>query len=543
MPTVLVDNIEVPLGDKERLNGIQVARRAGVEIPHYCWHAGLSVVASCRMCLVECGKKDDKTGKVAMQPRLVPACQTPATDGTVFVTNSDKVKQARAMVEEDLLLRHPVDCPICDKAGECSLQDYHFEHGQAQRRADIQPFTSRRRELGDTVTLFVDRCVMCTRCVRFTREISGTSELMVINRGAHEEIDVFRDDAGQAQFPLANKMSGNVVDLCPVGALGDKDFLYQQRVWFMKSHANVCANCSTGCSIHVEENQDRVYRLKPRENPHVNQWWMCDEGRYGWKHVHDPDRVTQLRRKERDGYHNVEWSHLPQELDQKLRKASRLAAVISPHLTVEEAYLLCTYLRGIDQRAVLAVGPIPLQGADEKFPNGFTIRAEKCPNRKGVEAIVGRLGGGLLNWGDFLGRVESEPFGAVWVTGGYRQPWHDEAVAAKFAGAKLLIVQDCFASPLWNRADYQLPGGTFAEREGSYVNATDRLQSFKWAIRPPAGAKVEGQLYWQLLNRPGLFRASEVLADVAREILYFSAAAQGVPDVGIDLKVNQLASS
>ena len=270
MPTVLVDGIEVAIGEKERLNAIQAAERAGIEIPYYCWHPGLSVVASCRMCLVEAGKKDEKTGKVAMQPRLVPACQTPATDGTIFVTNSEKVKNSRAMVEEDLLLRHPVDCPICDKAGECQLQDFHFEYGQKERRADIKPFTSRRRSLGDTVTLFVDRCVMCSRCVRFTREISGTSELMVINRGAHEEIDVFRNDAGEIEFPLANKLSGNVVDLCPVGALGDKDFLYKQRVWFMRSHDNVCANCSTGCSIKVEENQDRVYRLKPRENPHVN---------------------------------------------------------------------------------------------------------------------------------------------------------------------------------------------------------------------------------------------------------------------------------
>ncbi len=135
-------------------------------------------------------------------PKLVPACQTPATDNTVFVTNSEKVRQARAMVEEDLLIRHPIDCPICDKAGECYLQDYHFKYGQDERRADIRPFTSRRRDMGDTVTLFVDRCVMCSRCVRFTREISGTSELMVINRGSHEEIDVFPG------FPLANKMSG-----------------------------------------------------------------------------------------------------------------------------------------------------------------------------------------------------------------------------------------------------------------------------------------------------------------------------------------------
>ncbi len=227
MPTVIVDGKEVEIGAGERLNGIQVAQRAGVEVPHYCWHAGLSVVASCRMCLVETGKKDAATGKIQMMPKLVPACQTPATDGTVFVTNSESVQKARAMVEEDLLLRHPVDCSICDKAGECSLQDYHFEYGREERRADVKPFHSRRRDLGDTITLFVDRCVMCTRCVRFTREITGTAELMVANRGAHEEIDVFPG------FPLDNKMSGNVSDICPVGALGDLDFLYSQRVWFM----------------------------------------------------------------------------------------------------------------------------------------------------------------------------------------------------------------------------------------------------------------------------------------------------------------------
>jgi NADH-quinone oxidoreductase subunit G len=541
MPTVLVDGIEVAIGEKERLNGIQAAERAGVDIPYYCWHPGLSVVASCRMCLVEVGKKDEKTGKVAMQPRLVPACQTPATEGTVFVTASEKVKQSRAMVEEDLLLRHPVDCPICDKAGECTLQDFHFEYGQKERRADIKPFSSRRRSLGDTVTLFVDRCVMCSRCVRFTREISGTSELMVINRGAHEEIDVFRNDAGEAQFPLDNKLSGNVVDLCPVGALGDKDFLYQQRVWFMKSHDNVCAGCSTGCSIKVEENQDRIYRLKPRENPHINQWWMCDEGRYGWKHVHAATRVTQLRRRDKAHYQNIEWSEAIADIDVKLRKAGRLAAVISPHVTVEEAYLLAKYIRGIDSDAALAVGPIRVEGKDERFPNGFTIRAEKCPNRKGVEAVVAKLSGSLLDWGDFLGRVESESFGAVWIVGGYPAAWNDAAVAEKFAAVKTLIVQDCFASPLWERADFQLPGATFAERDGSYANVNDRLQSFRWAIRPPAGVFTEGQLYWQLLKKPGLYRAKEVLGDIARDIPYFRAALHGVPDVGIDLKVNLIA--
>src|SRR5207237_2869215 len=149
----------------------------------------------------------------------------------------------------------------------------------------------------------------------------------------------------------------------------------------------------------------------------------------------------------------------------------------------------------------------------------------------------------LMTWGDLRGGVESESFGAVWLTGGYRMPWNEAVVAQKFAGVKALIVQDCFASPLWERADYQIPGATFAEREGSYVNAQDRLQSFRWAIRPPAGVLTEGQLFWQLLKKPGLYRAKTVLDDVSRELAYFSAAAQGVPEVGLDLKVNQLAEA
>ena len=541
MASVIVDGTEVPLGEGERINGIQAAARAGVEVPHYCWHAGLSVVASCRMCLVEVGKKDDKTGAIAMQPRLVPACQTPATDGTVFVTNSQKVADARAMVEEDLLLRHPVDCSICDKAGECALQDYHFEYGREERRAEIKPFNSRRRSLGDTVTLFVDRCVMCTRCVRFTREISGTKELMVINRGAHEEIDVFRFENGEIRFPLENKLSGNVVDLCPVGALGDKDFLYKQRVWFMRSHDGVCANCSTGCSIRIDENQDRIYRLKPRENQAVNGWWMCDEGRYGWKHVHDERRVTELRKLEGGKHVNLEWSQLVKELDGKLRSGGRLAAVISPELTVEEAYLLASYLRSIDPKAVLALGPVPVVGKDEVYPKGFVIHAEKVPNRRGVEPVITSLVDGLVTWDKFLPRVAKGEFQAVWVTGGYPKTPFDEVAAKSFEKVPLLIVQDCFASPLWDKAHYQLPGATYPEREGSFVNYNEHLQSFRWAIRAPAGVKVEGQLYWQLTGRVGLYNGRKVMEDVARSIAYFAPAAAGVGEKGIDLKANRLA--
>ncbi len=533
MATVIVNDQEIEIGDDERLNGIQVARRAGLDVPHYCWHPGLTVVASCRMCLVETGRRDPESGNISMLPKLVPACQTPATDGTVFVTESEKVQNARAMVEEDLLIRHPIDCPICDKAGECSLQDYHFQYGRDERRADIKPFTSRRRSLGDTVTLFVDRCVMCTRCVRFTREISGASELMVSDRGAHEEIDVFPG------YPLDNRMSGNVVDLCPVGALGDVDFLYSQRVWFMKSHANVCAGCSTGCSINVEENQDHLFRIKPRKNPEINHWWMCDEGRFGWKHVHDEHRVTEPRRRESDEYVNVEWSDLPDELNETLKKSKKIAAVLSPHLTVEEAYLLARYVRKLDKKAMLVLGHVPTSGEEESFKNGFSIRAEKCPNRRGVEEVVTSLGDGLVTWDEFLNDQRKCDF--VWITGGYKTNWNDKSDVEKLSSAGTLIVQDSFASPLWDAATFQLPGATFAEREGSYVNHADRLQSFKWAIRPPAGVKVEGSLFWQLFGKKGLYNARKVLDEVAREIGYFAVATEPVPDVGVDLKINRLA--
>ncbi len=530
MPQVIIDGIEIELAEGERLNGIQAAERAGIDIPHYCWHPGLSVVASCRMCLVETGTRNPETGETRMVPKLVPACQTPAVPNAVFVTNSEKVQQARAMVEEDLLIDHPIDCPICDKAGECYLQDYHFKYGQDKRRADIRPFTSRKRPMGDTVTLFVDRCVMCSRCVRFTREISGSSELMVINRGAHEEIDVFPG------HPLENKLSGNVVDICPVGALGDKDFLYQQRVWFLKKHPGVCTGCSTGCSVFVEENQDTVYRLKPRENPHVNQWWMCDEGRYGYHHVHSDKRLTNVERLDGDVPTLLEWSQVVREIDERFREVGRVGVALSPHLTVEEAYLLAKYARSVDPQATVVLGPVPEVGEDETFKNGFTIRAEKCPNRRGVEEVVSHFMGQAATMEDLLSAVSGGEAMAVWVSGGYKHDWIDEATADTLAGAACLVVQDMFHSPLMERATYRLPGAAFAERDGSYVNFAKRLQRVEWAVRPPAGVRVAASVYWELLGEKSLVKARRVLDEVAAQVAFFAKAAEPVDPLGVQLE-------
>jgi len=520
---VIIDNHELEIPAGRRLNGIEAARMVGVEIPHYCWHPGLSVVGSCRMCLVEVGMRDPTSGVVKMKKKLTPACNLIVADNMVIVTNSERVARARAMVEEDLLLRHPIDCPICDKAGECLLQDYHFQYGQPERRADIRPFTSRRRDLGD-VTLFVDRCVMCGRCVRFAREISGTAELMVIGRGAKEEIDVV------AGYPLNNKLSGNVVDLCPVGALCDKDFLYKQRVWYLRRHPGVCTGCSAGCSIWIEENQDRVWRIKPRENMPVNKWWICNDGRYDYPHVHDPQRIT-----------GAAWHELLPDLRERLRAARRLGAVISPFLTVEEAYLLCQLIRGIDADAPLALGPVPVVGEDERFPGGFTIRAEKCPNRRGVEEVIAHFGRRVMAFDELLAEIDQDAVQGVWVSGGYKRDWIGRTTAARFERLKLLVVQDLFPSPLGERATHLLPGAAYPEREGSYVNHADRLQSVRRAIRPPSGVRSEASVCWELLGRKGLYNARAVLDEVAREILYFHQAGGPVPETGVDLKGNLLA--
>jgi NADH-quinone oxidoreductase subunit G len=256
--------------------------------------------------------------------------------------------------------------------------------------------------------------------------------------------------------------------------------------------------------------------------------------------VHDEGRVTQPRRREDGGWVDIQWSRLPGELDAKLRGAGRLAAVISPHLTVEEAFLLAMYIRGIDPQATLALGHVPRVGEDETFPNGFTIRAEKCPNRRGVESVISRLGGEIITFPRLLSSLADDPPGAIWLSGGYKTDWNDQTTVQALSGVPLIIVQDLFPSPLWEAATYQLPGAAFAERDGSFVNHAHRLQSFRWAIRPPAGAVLEGQLYWRLLNRPGLYDARQVRHEIAQVIAQLSVAGEEYSEYGVDLRVNQL---
>ena len=326
----------------------------------------------------------------------------------------------------------------------------------------------------------------------------------------------------------------------------------------MKRHQGVCAGCSTGCTIRIDENQDTVYRLTPQENMFVNKWWMCDEGRHSYRHLHTPERKTQPKRKKSPGqYQNIEWSQIPRELAADLNNVcggadvqsngngGRLAAVVSPNLTVEEAYLLCKLVRSFDPGAVLALGPVPVVGEDESFPGKFTIHAEKCPNRIGVETVLAHFcGGQIKTFNELLSDLPAGQITAAWVSGGYPiGDWIDDTAADLFGALDLLIVQDMFDSPLWRAATYQMPGAGFAERAGSYVNFNHRLQSFDWAIRPPAGVWIEGHLYWTMLGKRGLYNPRSVLSELAGEIIAFNVAAGEIPEVGIDLRVNQLATA
>ncbi|HEX5471007.1 MAG TPA: molybdopterin-dependent oxidoreductase, partial [Lacipirellulaceae bacterium] len=390
--------------------------------------------------------------------------------------------------------------------------------------------------IGNQITLFTDRCIMCTRCVRFTREISGTAELNVTMRGNHEEIDIF---PGR---PCNNKLAGNVVDLCPVGALCSKDFLYKQRVWWLKIGHSVCPNCSTGCSIFVDECEDRLYRLRPRGNPLAQGDFMCDEGRFGWKYIHSDQRIAVPEQRRGGKIVSRDWEVIMPEVRRALAEAARqsgkgIAAVLSPWMAVEEAYLLASYLKSLSPNVALAMGQVRVVGEDDNYPKDvhgnptapvrFTIRAEKCPNRRGVEAILRHFAGDVLPMGDVLGRAGAGDFAAVYLVGGDPEGWITEPQAAALEKVDTVIVEDILPSPASRRATFVLAGGSFAERDGTFINHAGLAQAIHRTIRSPDEAKPDGRILWDLAERRGLFNAPALRREIAEAIPELSALAVG----------------
>ncbi len=544
MATIFINSSEYTIPEGEKLNAIQMAQRVGIDIPYYCWHPALSVVANCRMCEIETGTKDAKTGEIKMLPKLVPGCQTPAKDLTVLVTDSPKVKEHQRMIMEYLLLNHPLDCPVCDQAGECGLQDYSFRYGQSVHRFVEERAVNPRKDVGPLIQLNQDRCIMCTRCVRFTREISQTGELQVMRRGNHAEIDVFPGE------PVDNPLAGNVVDLCPVGALLDKDFLHKQRAWFLSKHNSICTRCSTGCNITAEENRGALWRIKPRSNPLVNDYWICDEGRYSYKAANSPSLLGAMYVQKNGDLQPVAVDEAARAVDRGFKEICEaggiVAGVLSPFLTVEEAYLAASYIKGLNPANVLTLGPIPSSGTDQTFqpdqtkgrtgdtsfvvPRPFTIHAEKCPNRRGVSAVLEHFEGKVTGYDELVRRAACGEFQGLYVVSDAIDPWIDEAGSeALRSRVKFLVVQDTNVTPLAHRASVVLAGATFAEKAGSYVNADGRLQYAEAALPPRDGSLPDLDLLAILLHRPGggPIDSSTVLAEVAGLIPAFAVAKGG----------------
>jgi NADH-quinone oxidoreductase subunit G len=509
---------------------LQVANAAGVAIPQYCYHDALSVVASCRICLAEVWMPNPKAGG-ALEPwmggKLLPTCQTAAADGMVVYTDSPKAVANQKAVMEYLLINHPLDCPVCDQAGECWLQDYSYQYGRGVSRFEEAKVKNPKKDLGPHVYLYADRCIMCTRCVRFTREVSGTAELMVQGRGNREEIDIF---PGQALGGERNPLASNVVDLCPVGALLDKDFLFAQRVWFLKRTPSIDGLTASGDNIFVEHNEGRVYRVKPRTNMAVNKWWITDEVRYGWKFVHGEDRLATPRRRQFGVQVESDYNRALLDAADGLTRAAqagrRIALLLSPMLSCEDAFLLLETVRGLDPRAIVGMGPVPVSGQDRVFPpgdpNGFRVYAEKCPNRRGVERVVRAVTGSApVAFDRFVRALRDANIGAAIITGNYPSDWaSDDLVDALGAsgpgaggvggngardggrgehgggGATFVLLIDTLAGRgrLAGRADVLLPAAAWVEKAGTFQNARDMLQAFEQAIPPPEGCRAEGQI-------------------------------------------------
>ncbi len=520
MPKIIIDGKEVEC--RGGIPVLQAALEAGFRVPYYCYHPGLSVSASCRLCLMEMKMPHPQTRELGWAPKLFPACQTPVKDGMEVRFNSDAVKGNQERVLEYYLLNHPLDCPVCDKAGECYLQDYSEEFGQAASRMVEDKHKNPKKDIGSKTLLYSDRCVVCTRCVRFTEEITGSGELTVVNRGSRSEIDVFPG------VGLENPLQGNVVDLCPVGALLSKDFLFKQRVWMLKSTKSVSPADSSGSTIHIDHNDGTIYRIRPRFNEKTNEWWISDEARFEWAYVHNEQRLRQPTHRVDDGQPPVAWEALPRLLRERFERAAHgnggtsVGAVLSPMMSCEEAYLLAGFIREVAPQATLACGFVPCEGEDRVFPKGFTIKAEKCPNRRGIETIIEHFGGNTATWPAFLEQLAGGKYAAVYVYGGYPKAWITTKAVEALAKAGFVALHDLFPSQLSERAALVVPAAAWAEREGSFMNHAGLLQPFERAIAPPDGVKFDGQFYWELAGGTGLYRAANVREQMAAKMPAFA---------------------
>lgn len=488
MPKLTIDGKEIEVAKGTRI--IEAAKQTGIDIPFYCYHPGLSIAGNCRMCLVE----------VEKTPKLQIACHMECGDGMVVKTDTEKVKQTRKHVLEFLLVNHPLDCPICDQAGECWLQDYYLNYGAYDSRVNEDKVKKPKAvPVGPHVMLDAERCILCSRCVRFSDEISKTSEFGIINRGNHAEITVFPGKE------VDNVYSGNVVDICPVGALTDRDFRFKMRVWYLESANTLCNGCSRGCNIQMQTKKvkphhakgERVMRLKPRFNEAVNQWWMCDEGRYGYK-FHDFNRITSPLKRVNGKIEEAHWEQILPEAAKQIQLAKgKIGVLLSPQMSNEELYLAKKLFSKLEMHLV--------KPNQDGYQDDFLIRADKNPNSKGAEllgfkyddkTLPAELEGVIIFGQDVLALYPKIKFG-----------W------SVFIGSNHNTTSE--------QATYVLPASTYAEKEGTFTNFEGRVQRFDRALECLGESRAEWRILVHLARQMNTHlhfdRPSEIFQEMAAQ--------------------------
>ena len=491
--TATVDGREVVV--KPGTTVIEAAKSVGVEIPYYCYHKRLSIAANCRMCLVEMSN--------APMGKLQPACQLPMAEGITVKTDSPRVKDQQRAVLEFLLLNHPVDCSICDQAGECKLQDYYMKYDRQPSRLDVPKVQKGKRvQLGPLVVIDQERCILCTRCVRFMREVAKAPQLGVAERGNHSYITTF---PGQ---PLDSPYSGNVVDICPVGALTSADFRFRGRVWFMSSARSVCTGCARGCNTFLDYLNDVTYRYRPRENDAVNQEWMCDHGRLTYKYVNQ-GRVLVAR----------EGRGPEAQPASRAVAAAKAAKVLAEHAKAGSLGVLLSPLASLEDLLVAASVAKEALGLTEVFAGGradgwqddFLKVADQNPNRKGLELVVKALGLAVRPAADLAQAVSAGAVKAVWAVGAELP---DEVVATRLGGAEALVVQAYNDGTLARHATLLLPAAPHSEMDGTFVNLEGRAQRFELAYFP----RGESRPHWSLAADVGRELGMDLRFASAREV-------------------------
>ncbi len=495
--TCTIDGREVVT--KPGMSVIEAAKSIGVEIPYYCYHKRLSIAANCRMCLVEMSN--------APMGKLMPACQMPVAEGVVVKTDTPRVKdQARATLEF-LLLNHPVDCAICDQAGECKLQDYYMKFDQEPSRLDIPKREKGKRvKLGPLVTLDEERCILCTRCVRFMREIAKEPQLGVSMRGTRSFISTF---PGQ---PLDSKYAGNVVDICPVGALTSSDFRFRGRVWFMSSARSVCTGCARGCNTFLDYLKETTYRYRPRENELVNQEWMCDAGRLSYKYLNS-GRVLAAREGRAGAGREVSTANATAAAAATLQQhASRgtLAAIFSPLASVED--LLVAALVAADG---LKLAEVYVGGRPDGWHDEFLKRADENPNRRGLEMVAQAFGLLVRPFADLSKALSSGRVKALWAVGAEIP---DATAAAGLGKLEALVCQAYNDSPVASQATLLLPAAPHGEMDGTFVNFDGRPQRFELAYWPRGSSVPHWRLAAEIGKALGLTWRFQSTCDVWKQL-------------------------